>query len=112
MDSFLRNEAVRKCLNDAEVKKAYESGRIVKARCVLTWKLVPPEDREAAVRDQQENAETLHTRDGKKKAKARIVFAWLPTPQPSRPDLQDCIPSTIHVGRDPGKFVPPLKLKF
>ena len=45
VDSFIKNEAVRKCLNSDEVKVAYDSGRIVKARWVLTWKLIPSEER-------------------------------------------------------------------
>ena len=107
MDSFLRNEAVRKCLNDAEVKKAYESGRIVKARCVLTWKLVPPEDREAAVRDQQENAETLHTRDGKKKAKARIVLLGFQHPNLLDPTFKTASPVQSMLAGTRGSSYPP-----
>ena len=76
VDSFIKNEGVRKCLNDKEVADAYDSTRILKARWVLTltWKLVPPEDKAEAIRDANENPETVHTRAGDKKAKARIVF--------------------------------------
>ena len=40
VDSCLRNEAVRKCLDDKEVAEAFSTGRIVRARWVLTWKLI------------------------------------------------------------------------
>ncbi|OLP86139.1 hypothetical protein AK812_SmicGene32791 [Symbiodinium microadriaticum] len=48
VDSFIQNEAVQKCMNVKEVKDAYESGRIMRARWVLTWKSIPPEDRDEA----------------------------------------------------------------
>ena len=38
VNSFPKNGAVRKCLDDAEIREAYGSGRILKARWVLTWK--------------------------------------------------------------------------
>ena len=38
VNSFPKNGAVRKCLDDVEIREAYGSGRILKARWVLTWK--------------------------------------------------------------------------
>ena len=38
VDSFLKNQAVRKALNDKELAEAYGANRIIKARWVLTWK--------------------------------------------------------------------------
>ena len=55
IDSFIKNEA----------KPAYDSNRIVLARWVLTWKLVPPEEQVKACQDSRTNASTVHTRDGK-----------------------------------------------
>ena len=43
VSSFIRNQAVRQCLNDEEVQQAWGSGRILKARWVLTWKSVSPD---------------------------------------------------------------------
>lgn len=42
--SFLKNEAVRKCLSDEEARQAYGNQRIIKARWVLTWKPVAADD--------------------------------------------------------------------
>ena len=74
VSSFISNEAARRCLNDAEIKLAYDTGRILRARWVLTWKLVSPEDQASAEKDGKENPSTVHTRHGLKKAKARIVL--------------------------------------
>ena len=74
VDSFIQNEAVQKCMNAKEVKDAYESGRIMRARWVLTWKSIPPEDRDEALKDAQTNPGTLHDSKGQRKAKARIVL--------------------------------------
>ena len=59
VDSFLKNEAVRRCLDDAD-----STNRIVRARWVLTWKLVPPEHQREARQDALKNPETLHDRAG------------------------------------------------
>ena len=72
--SFLKNEAVRKCLDDEELREAYGSNRILKARRVLTWKPIPPDEREEAIRDRDGNPDTVVNADGTKKAKARIVL--------------------------------------
>ena len=100
VDSFMRNEAVRKCLHQDEVREAYSSGRIVKARWVLTWKPVPPEDREAALRDQQTNPETLHTKDGSRKAKARIVLLGFQHPSLLDPSFKTSSPVQSTLGRN------------
>ena len=100
VESFLRNEAVRKCLDDVEVKRAYESGRIVRARWVLTWKLVPPEDREEAVRDHQTNEHTMHTKDGLRKAKARIVLLGFQHPNLLDPAFKTSSPVQSTLGRN------------
>ncbi|OLP77023.1 hypothetical protein AK812_SmicGene42960 [Symbiodinium microadriaticum] len=74
VDSFLKNEAVRRCLDRQEIRKAYESKRIVRARWVLTWKLTPTEEKEEAQQDRATNEKTVYNRDATKKAKARIVL--------------------------------------
>ncbi|CAE7581414.1 Smyd3, partial [Symbiodinium sp. CCMP2456] len=100
VESFLRNEAVRKCLDDTEVKRAYESGRIVKARWVLTWKLVPPEDQEEAQRDHQSNENTMHTKDGLRNAKARIVLLGFQHPNLLDPAFKTSSPVQSTLGRN------------
>ena len=74
VSSFISNQAVRKCLDSEEIREAYDSNRIVKARWVLTWKLVPPEEQQEAREDARTNPETTHNTTGTKKAKARIVL--------------------------------------
>ena len=75
VDSFIKNEAVRRCLSQEEVAEAYGSGRILKARWVLTWKSIPPDERDEAREDQQTNAKTVVNHDNTKKAKARMC-SW------------------------------------
>ena len=99
VDSFITNEAVRKCKDNAEVRHAYSTGRIVKARWVLTWKAVPPEDREEARRDQRENPKTLHGRDGAVKAKARIVLLGFQHPNLLDPSFKTASPVQSSLGR-------------
>ena len=100
MDSFLKNEAVRKCLDTDEVKKAYDSGRIVKARWVLTWKPVPPEDCQEAREDETKNPLTLHGRDGALKAKARIVLLGFQRPNLLDPSFKTSSPVQSALGRN------------
>ena len=73
VNSFIKNIAVHKCLNDEEVRQAYTSGRIVRARWVLTWKAIPPDERALAAKEALEEGTVAHP-DGTKKAKARIVL--------------------------------------
>ena len=100
VDSFVKNEAVRKCLDDAEIKRAYDSKRIVKARWVLTWKLVPPEDHELARRDAMENPETLRDWRGERKAKARIVLLGFQHPSLLDPAFKTSSPVQSTLGRN------------
>ena len=81
VNSFIQNQAVRKSMNDVETKSAPSSGRILRARWVLTWKLIPPEDRAAARQDGMTNPSTVHTKEGDKKAKARIVLLGYEHPE-------------------------------
>ena len=100
VDSFLKNEAVRKCLGDAEVKRAYDSKRIVRARWVLTWKLTPTEDMEEARQDQATNPNTVYNRDCTKKAKARIVLLGFEHPNLLDPNFKTASPVQSTVGRN------------
>ena len=68
VDSFLKNQAVRKCLDDQELRRAVGSGRIIKARWVLTWKLTPPDEFEQAQKEAKTDPNTVLTFDGGKKA--------------------------------------------
>ena len=74
VDSFIKNEAVRRCLDSKEVAEAYNSNRILKARWVLTWKNIPPDEKEEALLDRQQNSNTTVNQQATKKAKARIVL--------------------------------------
>ena len=44
VNSFVKAQAVRKALDEKELREAFGSNRIMRARWVLTWKLTPPED--------------------------------------------------------------------
>ena len=48
VSSFLKTEAVRRCLSIDEGNQAKESQRILRARWVLVWKPIPEEDRAEA----------------------------------------------------------------
>ena len=74
VDSFIKNEAVRRCLDSKEVAEAYNSNRILKARWVLTWKNISPDEKEEALLDRQQNSNTTVNQQATKKAKARIVL--------------------------------------
>ena len=100
VDSFIKNEAVRKCLDDNELRQAVDSGRIVKARWVLTWKLVPPEDQAEAKQDSRENPQTVHNSEGTKKAKARIVLLGFQHPSLLDPSFKTASPVQSMLGRN------------
>ena len=100
VSSFISNEAVRKCLDDAEVAEALGSGRILRARWVLTWKLIPPEDLASATKDAQTNPKTVHTSDGRKKAKARIVLLGFEHPDAGSPDFKTSSPVQSGLARN------------
>ena len=98
--SFLKNEAVRKCLDDAEVREAYSTNRIVKARWVLTWKPIPPDEREEAraeVRAQPDS--TMINADATKKAKARIVLLGFQHPSLLDRNFKTAAPVQSGLGR-------------
>ena len=100
VDSFLKNEAVRQCLDNEEVRKAYESKRIVRARWVLTWKLTPTEELTEAQKDGATNPSTVYTSDGSKKAKARIVLLGFEHPNLLDPTFKTASPAQSTVGRN------------
>ena len=100
VDSFIKNEAVRKCLDDEETRRAFDSNRIVKARWVLTWKLVPPEEQSEAVADHKNNPNTVHVSDGTKKAKARIVLLGFQHPSLLDPTFKTASPVQSMLGRN------------
>ena len=101
VDSFLKNAAVRKCLDDAEIKEAYDSQRIVKARWVLTWKATPPDELDEARKDAQDNAsKTLYTNNGDRKAKARIVLLGFQHPNLLDRSFKTAAPVQSMLGRN------------
>ena len=99
VDSFIKNEAVRKCLSNEEVKTAYDSGRIVKARWVLTWKLIPSKEREEALQDKATNPKSVVDNRGARKAKARIVLLGFQHPNLLDPTFKTSSPVQSSLGR-------------
>ena len=100
VSSFISNEAVRRYLDDAEIKLADDTGRILRARWVLTWKLVFPQDQASAEKDGKENASTVHTRDGHRKAKARIVLLGYEHPTLGEASYRTSSPVCSVLGRN------------
>ncbi|CAE7822031.1 unnamed protein product, partial [Symbiodinium sp. CCMP2456] len=100
VSSFISNEAVRKCLDDSEIREAYDSNRIVKARWVLTWKLVPPEEQAEAREDARKNPDTTHNQSGTKKAKARIVLLGFQHPSLLDRKFKTAAPVQSSIGRN------------
>ena len=84
VSSFIKTEAVRRCLSFEEQQEAKRSGRVLKSRWVLVWKSVPEESRAEALANARENENTVHSSDGTRKAKARLVVLGY-----QHPDLLD-----------------------
>ena len=55
VSSFLKTQAVRRCLTYEEQQEAQQSDRVLRARWVLVWKPVPEEDRAQAKADRLAN---------------------------------------------------------
>ena len=100
VDSFLKNEAVRKCLDNDEIKRAFGSNRIIKARWVLTWKPTPPDELTEAQAEASGNPSTVLTSDGLKKAKARIVLLGFQHPSLLDPSFKTAAPVQSMIGRN------------
>ena len=100
VDSFLKNQAVRKCLDDQELRRAVGSGRMIKARWVLTWKLTPPDEFEQARKEAKTDPNTVLTFDGGKKAKARIVLLGFQHPSLLDPTFKTSAPVQSMIGRN------------
>ena len=90
--SFLKSEAVRKCISKEEEEEGKNSGRAMKCRWVLTWKDTPPDERQASQQDAHENPGTLFTPSGDRKAKARIVLLGYQHPDLLNPEFRSSAP--------------------
>ena len=100
VSSFIKSEAVRKALDNKEVSEAFDSGRIMRARWVLTWKPTPPEDLQEAQAEAKSNAKSTYTKDGQRKAKARIVLLGYEHPDLLRPEFKTSSPVQSGLGRN------------
>ena len=100
VSSFIRSEAVRRCLNWEEQQRAQNSDRVLRARWILVWKPVPPEDREAARQDAATNEKTVYTKAGDKKAKARIVVLGYQHPDLTSATFKSSAPVQSHLMRN------------
>ncbi len=99
VSSFLRTAAVRRCLDEEELREAKHSGRILKSRWVLVWKSVPDESRGEALEDARPNPKTTHRKDGTKKAKARIVVLGYQPPDLLDPETSTTAPVQSQIMR-------------
>lgn len=100
VSSFLRTEAVRRCLSWEEEQEARRSGRVLKSRWVLVWKGVPEESREEAIKDHHSNSNTTYNKSGTKKAKARIVVLGYQHPDLLSPSLSTTAPVQCQLTRN------------
>ena len=98
--SFIKNAAVRRCLDDAELRQAFDSKRIVQARWVLTWKNIPPEERDEVLDEIRAKPDSTTARpDASKKAKARIVLLGFQHPSLLEPQFKTSAPVISSLGR-------------
>ena len=91
VNSVLKNEAVRKCLSNDEVRRAYDSNTIIKARWVLTRKCNPPDEIKEAKHEAATDPETVPSKDGSQKPRHGLC-SWASSTRafptaPSRPLL-------------------------
>lgn len=98
VSSFVTAEAVRKC-TEAEEREGWESGRVIGCRWVLTWKDVPPEDRQHAADDATNNDQTPFTPSGDRKSKARIVLLGYQHPDLLKPEFRSSAPVQATTAR-------------
>ena len=100
VSSFLKHAAVRRCLNDEEVKTAFGSGRILKSRRVLTWKAVPPDEKEEAMKDAMQHDNTATSACGSKHAKARVVLLGFQHPSLLDRNFKTSAPVISSMGKN------------
>ena len=100
VSSFIKAAAVHKALNSEEVREAFGQGRIMRARWVLTWKPTPPEDIKEAKEEAVANVKSTYTKDGLRKAKARVVLLGYEHPDLLRPEFKTASPAQSSLGRN------------
>ena len=98
--SFLKTEAVRRCLDWEEHQEARRTGRVLQSRWVLVWKGVPDESRQEALQDLKSNEETTYSYDGTRKAKARIVVLGFQHPDLLNPEVSTTAPVQSQITRN------------
>ena len=99
VSSFLKTEAVRRCLSVDEENQARQSQRILRARWVLVWKPIPEEDR-AEAQEKALKPETVYSADGRRKAKARIVVMGFEHPDLLNPSFNSTAPVQSQLMRN------------
>ena len=95
--------AVRKCLDDEEIRRAVDTGKIIRSRWILTcltWKPTPPDEIETAKKEAKELPHTVLTSDGSKEAKARIVLLGFQHPSLLDRQFKTAAPVQSMVGRN------------
>ena len=98
---FLNETVVRRCLDSDELTESLRSGRLMRCRWVLTWKVIP-ENEQAAARQKRasEVAEgTTIQEDGSRKAKARIVLIGFQHPDLASDRLKTSSPVISHAAK-------------
>lgn len=72
----------------------------MRARRVLTWKSSPPEDVASGARDAATNGNAVYTKDGRCKARARVVLLGFEHPNLLRPEFCTSSPVCSTLGRN------------
>lgn len=98
--SFLKTEAVRRCMDWEEHQEARRTGRVLQSRWVLVWKGVPDESRQEALQDLKDNIETTYASDATRKAKARIVVLGFQHPDLLNPEVSTTAPVQSQITRN------------
>ena len=96
ISQFVAQHAVRICQDEAENQQAWSSGRIMKARWIMTWNTIPPDEQPQALRDRtrqvREGQALTINPSGTQKAKARIVIIGFQHPDLAKPELKTTSP--------------------
>ena len=101
VNSFVKAQAVCRALDEKELREAFGSNRIMRARWVLTWKLTPPENLSTAREEEKSSpTTTTYTKEGDRKAKARIVLLGYEHPDLLRPEFRTASPVCSTLGRN------------
>ncbi len=92
VSQFIKTKALRARRDKIQEQKAWPRGRIMKARRVLSWKPIPPEERDEPIEAAADGSDPTMSPDGTRKAKARTVIVGLQHPDFGNPKFKTTSP--------------------